>query len=603
MIYTPEVQAVQSVAELVVRSEKLIHYSPSQLTKYGLPTAFGRTGCRRKWWYQYVDKDKPPKTKSQLRGTRIHGVGEHSIRDGVVSLVGIEIECDRFRGTRAVIEQDDVNRGRAALMALARIEAAGDDSLMSALRASPAAIPPNELLEWYLDRASTAYAKGEIHVESEMMMPLPGTEYFRNRVFKGAVDLIDLRDPECPVITDYKTLSDMKYARTEYELAEDPQMLAYGRWVLGFTQAPKVKLRHIVIPTRGAARGVPAAIEVDAQHVESRWQTYLPVLDEMDLIRQAPDACLVPADGYQNGECDAYGGCFHRVRCGGALFRRVGDVKMTNPTLTTKLLGVREHAQRQRGATGAQPQPPATGMPTGAPPPVDAGIAALQQLGGANPQNVVPLQAPQAAPQAPTPEPAQSLAPPPMAPPAPPAAPQTANPGLAALPPAAPQHPAPISGGQPAPVVHQQVIQPPPGGVGMQAGAVAMVASTPGQLQQLNAQPESVVVEVAKSGAPNHASRMLVLFVDVPDAAQVLDALGAQYERFEQWIAPALETIRQAHGHGWEFHKYNAGKGFVVDAVNTSAAPSYMIVDTHASVSQVALQALMARADRIVQGR
>ena len=564
-VLPPEGQIVGRVDELVHQSHRLIHYSPSQLSKYGLPVggSYLRTGCRRKWWFEYVAKKKPPPTKSQAKGTRTHGVLEHAVMYQGLPRQGVEIEVDRIRKKRAVIEPDDVLRGEAALLEMSRVELESRGFTENPFRDEYQRPDTKTALSWFIATMHDLYRTGLVHVEAEMQMPLPPTARFLHRIYKGAVDLIDFRDPQRTVITDYKTLSDLKYARNEYELETDHQMLSYARWALGFKPTPRVLLRHIAIPTKGRARAVECSAEVSAEHVERHWQTYLPVLQEMDETRLIPSAAEVPSDGTSNGECERYGGCPHSAECAAAMF--AGVPRRLDVNIGEKLDGVLQHInQSQQGAQGAQPQ---------------------QGAQGAQPQQP---QLPQMPPQQQQPLPQM-----PQLPQMPPQGVQQQTPmqGLEAIRQLGLPQQQPQQSQQPQQL--QQPHQPQMPQMPQVTGPTPAMPNPP--TAGLSGQSDDVVQQVARqnAGAP-HTSRIKILMVDC------VPLQGVQSVPFEVWIAPALEALRQEHGHDWQHHKFRHGPGFVVEKVNSGQVPEYMTVRTGTPIADVALQALMARADLIV---
>jgi hypothetical protein len=132
------------------------------------------------------------------------------------------------------------------------------------------------------------------------------------------VGFIDMLEPpgEKPVvrILDFKTTSNLDYAKTPEELIEDVQMGAYGYWAhLKYPDAQVLDLAHCYLTTKGKPefRIVEATCEFDA--AEDVWRTIRETVVSMQATAAAPNFEAVTPNW---SSCDAFGGCPFRDRCG-----------------------------------------------------------------------------------------------------------------------------------------------------------------------------------------------------------------------------------------------------------------------------------------------
>ncbi len=533
---------------------RIIFYSASQLTFF--------LACKRKWWFQYVAGFKPSDSKSRELGKVIHKHSENALRDGK-------------------LPSDD--RAEAGLAELSRLEAAGSGNLSARLR-----VRDDATVESYLQSMANYVQLGEVKLESRFEIELPPNQFFARRRFVGNIDLYDKREPCRPKVIDYKTMSDLKYAKTEYELATDVQMNVYGFAALQeCTEADAVTVQHIAIPTKGRITGIACEATLDRPMVERAWSSYLPILDEMDEARaNAINAAAVPADGLNNGECERYGGCAHKERCAAAIFSaNIGANEMANaPHLENKLATLR---QRTKGDAPTQPNAPASSPPA-APPSAPPAAAA--------PSPAAPSASVPNTPAAPAPTmDVGKLA-------------KLRGLGKAAA--AAPSQPSPEAPpAQPAPT--QAAAPPKNGGVvdiktKLAAQAAAKASETPAPPLEQSAPPAASTPTapalpqgfVQKSDPmPTSATRIGLLLIDCVPLAGCGLAMT-----LESWVEPVLETIKKATGVSWQLHDYGKGSGLICDGIATLAAPDVLVLDSTTKLGKAALEAVTPRADIVIRG-
>lgn len=221
-------------------------------------------GCPRKWFFQYVLGFKPDQSSSQELGSLIHDELEEWIKTG---------------------KEPEHPRAIAGLK--------------------------------HLNRGEHVFAEGK----ALLPLDLPSRAYFT-----GKIDVFDASDLGHPIVIDHKTTSDLKWAKTEYELPGDIQMMSYAKFALEkFPDADRCTVQHNVIPTKGAPKAVLVSATVDRKTVDTAWNRHLKIIDEIETTRTR-ELAEVPARGRDNGDCQRFGGCPHLARCQAAAFRRPSKV-------------------------------------------------------------------------------------------------------------------------------------------------------------------------------------------------------------------------------------------------------------------------------------
>jgi RecB family exonuclease len=209
------------------------------------------TRCNLKWWWEKIQGHRSPDTKATLRGTQIHLEIEEALGEGIPPV-------------------DPV--------ALAILDLVGHTR------------QPKDRLEWRFE------------------VQLPGWPV----VLKGCVDRVE---PELNRITDWKSTSDFKYARSPEELLEDPQAILYAVAAVLFREGfnpDGLRVRFVYGRTRGAAKTLVRECTFTAQHVADRVAELGETAHLMQKTALVRDAALVPAN---LDACMDYGGCPHRGRC------------------------------------------------------------------------------------------------------------------------------------------------------------------------------------------------------------------------------------------------------------------------------------------------
>lgn len=133
-------------------------------------------------------------------------------------------------------------------------------------------------------------------------------------------DLADLNGR--PLIIDHKTTSDLRWAKNEDDLRDDPQFLIYSILAMLTWDAPEVFARWIYYaassPLRGprqpkGIRAVTVAASASCEQFRKRVETLTAdMLVIQEITNQKTPANNLPASPQS---CGAYGGCPHQTRC------------------------------------------------------------------------------------------------------------------------------------------------------------------------------------------------------------------------------------------------------------------------------------------------
>jgi hypothetical protein len=122
-----------------------------------------------------------------------------------------------------------------------------------------------------------------------------------------------------PIVSDFKTTSNMSYAKGSKELAVDVQAQLYSVWAMWETQARIVDLAWVYMQTKGARKAQRSLLRVDSAHVLQQFLTIDATGQEIYETKQSatgrdPDAFVMSLPPSPEA-CDNFGGCPHRHRC------------------------------------------------------------------------------------------------------------------------------------------------------------------------------------------------------------------------------------------------------------------------------------------------
>lgn len=236
-----------------------IWISPSQYDTYKL--------CKRKWAAKYIAKLPDRPGKAALLGTEIHAELEAYYRDGRPPKKHVRLVSSMLK-----------------LLALPRSE--------------------------YLEP------------EHEMRMDiLAGRDDRLPVAMVGYIDLLN-RDPNAPMVIDYKTTSDARWAKTKEDLeGGDSQAVCYQTYAMCELNMVQTDLRWVYGQTKGrrAPWMVQACVPDDVRlEVMSKIQDAATDIREMKIAK--PD--LDDVEPNIGDACNAFGGCPYREQCELATSRR-----------------------------------------------------------------------------------------------------------------------------------------------------------------------------------------------------------------------------------------------------------------------------------------
>lgn len=486
----------------------MIRYSPTQLSMF--------MSCARKWHFAYPQGFKAPTTKSQALGKEIHA----AIEEGVKYILS--------GGAEGVMPTDT-----RALAGLSKL---------------------------YEDGLNDLRAPDDIEVESNISIYLdPSKVDGTPRQYIGIIDHYDVSDRYLPIITDHKTTSNMKYAKTEFELQEDVQMISYAKYAFdNEPQADEVKVQHNVIPTYGAAKAELTEAIVTRAHVEKKWSEWLPILDQMD-IALTQEVHLVNPDGLKNGECQRFGGCPHQSRCLSVMFRGAGNMKAEGKNMAVPV-SIMERLNAAKAKVGAS-----SGAPTKAGPNVPASRAALDSASDepktGKPSAVEKIARAKAAQKA-----AQEAA-----------KEETIEEVIE------------VGGEEVIEVVDEDVQD-------QLARLRAKMGKTSGPKVVPKTGPKTDAGAGAK--APREAAETggKYLFLNCAPTQ------GLQATPLEVFMAPLLARIQQETGKNWQQHEFRQGPGFIADCIQATALPEVLQIDTTTPLGKVCLESIRPRVQIVIEG-
>lgn len=223
--------------------------------------------CQRKWAWAYIAGIRSPSTPSQALGTETHDT----------QLGPYLIEGKPFDYTR------DSGYIAAAL-----------------LEFLPQPKSPGMVVEKHFILGSPA-SGGRFAYQGYKDLWLPDS---------GAVPGLP---GGAPFVGDFKTTSDLKWAKNEKALSVDVQAMLYATNALVETKSPVVDLGWMYTQTRGARRGKRTYLRVhDEQVIEQFKAIENTALELFEAKQTVTDPLSLPPSPSQ---CESYGGCPYRDKC------------------------------------------------------------------------------------------------------------------------------------------------------------------------------------------------------------------------------------------------------------------------------------------------
>jgi hypothetical protein len=278
---------------------KLPNTSASQVTAWD--------NCQRYWHYNWVKGLKTPPSIAMQRGTHIHSAAEHALKNSGELL-------------------DNPWRPYASSM-----------------------LPHLPI------------GQEKVLVEQKILLETaPGLP-----PWLGYIDLLDDSRTLSKLlrVTDHKTTSDFRYAKTPAELMLNSQLNSYARFVYENGHDEEIEVGHLYIKTAKktpkAPQIKPVYVRVSKKHVDTVWERDLVKVEAMTRAAEIENTDELPPS---TNFCSVYGGCPHRSRCGvidETVFSGKGSAAMSD---FLKNLQAKKNAAAG-GETKAEPTEPKT--PTG----------------------------------------------------------------------------------------------------------------------------------------------------------------------------------------------------------------------------------------------
>jgi hypothetical protein len=211
-----------------------------------------------------------------------------------------------------------------------------------------------------------------IEVEKEIRIKLGGVP------FLGYIDLRILdRDPR-PFVSDHKTTSDLRWAKSPDELVDDVAATLYAYDTMITADVDEVDLQWTYGTSRGVVKTLPVCRTVTFDEIRPRIDKTDATAQTMREIFDAkPPAIEVP---YDAGGCEAFGGCPFRDNCNLSPQERIRSIMTQGEAQGEAHSSFLDKLKRARSAqpqphpapveaAPAQPQPhpaPAAPVPTAA---------------------------------------------------------------------------------------------------------------------------------------------------------------------------------------------------------------------------------------------
>ncbi len=165
--------------------------------------------------------------------------------------------------------------------------------------------------------------------------------------------IIDVWNPigsDVPEVIDYKTTTELFWAKTKEELIDDCQFATYTGWALTTTQSEVVRGKWLYVNTVGKPTPFPVVREVTFNDIQARLEQNLETIKELEAIHQSGiPAIEVP---YDASGCDKFGGCPYKELCNLNKFERFSSIMSQAATKA----GFLARLQARKGST---PEPSA----------------------------------------------------------------------------------------------------------------------------------------------------------------------------------------------------------------------------------------------------
>lgn len=150
-------------------------------------------------------------------------------------------------------------------------------------------------------------------------LPLPGPERLPERKFRfewdgvfwrGSKDLTDIEYLGDPEVTDFKSTSDLKWAKTPEMLLTDVQAVTYALEEMLRSNLTRVRMKWAYVTREAEPRKKMVPFVATIESVKAALPAiYVDARRMLQLYRERPDPNTLDAGGIHNGRCEKYGGC------------------------------------------------------------------------------------------------------------------------------------------------------------------------------------------------------------------------------------------------------------------------------------------------------
>lgn len=272
-----------------------------------------------------------------------------SLKNFSVSQVETHLDCPRKHFFKSILKIPD-DPGQAAMRGI---------SIHKTLENISERLERGIELEQALDQHSSTDAPWMTYaraVAATGVLPKPGESHAREHnflldthldiPFKGVIDLV-LEDRTPIDIIDYKSTSDIRYAKTPNELLTNLQLVVYAHYIL--TNVPDhdfVRTRLVYVEAKKQPlktklpRTVNVSVDLDRDHVRRIWQGDDPFVSN-GKPHILPDVLnRIAANSYCTDfndiepittTCTKYGGCPFRTQCGLSPFAGISSTIAHEP--------------------------------------------------------------------------------------------------------------------------------------------------------------------------------------------------------------------------------------------------------------------------------
>ena len=273
---------------------QLQHLSVTAITSFD-PKEFG--GCNRRWWFKYVAGLPEEPQLSQITGAKIHKAIEGFLLNGTP------------------VNNPVVGAGAHFLPERS----------------------PNILVE--LPTAGVLTAAG---------IPMKGfiDVYNKSPLYIDSMGQVQAMSPNQVEVLDWKTTSDLRYAKTGKELLTT-QMVGYAKFAI--TTQPEltsVRLSHVYFQTKGRPGAVKNSTIISLDNILERYQAIETVAENIKQVALLTEASEVPAN---RASCSAYRGCPFLNSCPQGV--------STGGPVETMIEKMKRAKEAQNKGPQAQPQP------------------------------------------------------------------------------------------------------------------------------------------------------------------------------------------------------------------------------------------------------